>query len=126
MSQNTTLEPQSVTRSTSAPTVTPKHQIRETNEAFVLTVWLPGVDKSSVETTVNGETLTVLGRRNFTVPAEWTPVHREIQEADFLLELEIDHRVNRDAVEAELKQGVLTLTFPKAEAVKPRRIEIQG
>ena len=36
------------------------------------------------------------------------------------------HRVNRDAVRAELSQGVLTLTLPKSEAVKPRRIEIKG
>ena len=35
-------------------------------------------------------------------------------------------QANRDAVKAELQQGVLTLTLPKAEALKPRRIEIQG
>jgi HSP20 family protein len=40
--------------------------------------------------------------------------------------LELDHRINRDAVKAELTQGVLTLTLPKAESVKPRRIEIKG
>ncbi len=40
--------------------------------------------------------------------------------------LGLDNRVNRDAVKAELQQGVLTLTLPKAEALKPRKIEIQG
>jgi HSP20 family molecular chaperone IbpA len=100
--------------------------VNETQDAFVLTAWLPGVDRSSLETTVDGNTLTVLGRRAFTPPAGWAVVHREIPQADFRLVLEVDHRVNREAVRAELSQGVLTLTLPKAEAVKPRRIEIQG
>ena len=46
--------------------------------------------------------------------------------ADYRLVLELGDRVNREAVRAELTQGVLTLTLPKAEAVKPRRIEVQG
>jgi HSP20 family molecular chaperone IbpA len=40
--------------------------------------------------------------------------------------LQLDRRVNRDAVKAQLSQGVLTLTLPKAEELKPRRIEIAG
>ena len=75
---------------------------------------------------VDGENLTVFGRRTWTAPATWAPVHREIGGADYRLVLELDKRVNRDAVKAELQQGVLTLTLPKAEALKPRKIEIQG
>ena len=107
-------------------TVTPRYDVRETPDAYVLTAHVPGVDRSSLETTVDGETLTITGRRTFSVPADWTPVHREIPQADFRLVLEVDRRFNRDAIKAELSQGVLTLTLPKAEAVKPRRIEIAG
>ncbi len=106
--------------------VTPRYEIREHPESFILTAWLPGVDRSALETTVHEHTLTVSGRRNFTVPGEWTAVHREIPQSDFRLALELDNRVNHQGVTAELSQGVLTLTLPKAEAVKPRRIEIQG
>ena len=106
--------------------VTPRHNIQETGDAFILTVWLPGVERSSLETTVDGETLTVFGRRAFTVPADWTPVHREIPQADFRLVFDVDHRINREGIRAEMSQGVLTLTLPKAEAVKPRKIEIKG
>jgi len=87
---------------------------------------VPGVERSSLETTVDGETLTVTGRRTFTVPEGWTAVHREIPQVDYRLVLEIDRRFNRDGIKAELSQGVLTLTLPKAEAVKPRKIEILG
>ena len=107
-------------------TTTPHYEVRETADAFVVTAQLPGVAKSSLETTVDGETLTVLGRRAFTTPSDWTQVYREIPQADFQLVLELDRRVNREAVRAELNQGILTLTLPKAEAIKPRKIEVQG
>jgi HSP20 family protein len=65
-------------------------------------------------------------RRAWNPPTDWTPVYREIPQADYRLVLEVDHRVNRDGIRAELNQGILTLTLPKSEAVKPRRIEIKG
>jgi len=114
------------TTSTANRVVTPRYDVRETIDAYVLTASVPGVDKTSLETTVDGDKLTILGRRAFQVPANWTPVHREIPQTDFKLVLEIDNRFNRDAIKAELSQGVLTLTLPKAEAVKPRKIEILG
>ena len=86
---------------------------------------MPGVDRSALETHVDGENLTVFARRA-EAPQDWTPVYRESTSADYRLVLELDHRINREAVRAELNQGVLTLTLPKAEAVKPRRIEIKG
>jgi HSP20 family molecular chaperone IbpA len=107
-------------------TITPRYQVHENDQAFVVTAFVPGAERSSVETTVEGENLTVLARRANAAPAEWIPLHRESSQADYRLVLELDHRVNRDAVVAELRQGVLTLTVPKAEKVKPRQIEIKG
>jgi HSP20 family molecular chaperone IbpA len=107
-------------------TVTPRYEVKETAEAFVITAFVPGVDRSAIETHVDGDNLTLVARRTWTAPEGWTAVYRETPTADYQLVLEIDHRVNRDAVRAELNQGVLTLTLPKAESVKPRRIEIQG
>ena len=117
---------QAPAKTASRRTVTPRYEVRESSSAFVLTAQVPGVDRGSLELTVDGTKLTVLGRRVFTAPADWIAVHREILEADYLLTLELDNRFNHGAVRAELSQGVLTLTLPKAEAVKPRRIEIKG
>jgi HSP20 family protein len=107
-------------------TVVPRYQVQESTDAFTVTAYLPGVDRSALETQVDGEKLTVSGRRTWTAPSDWTPVYRESTPADYRLVLELDNRVNREAVRAELNQGVLTLTLPKSEALKPRRIEIQG
>jgi HSP20 family protein len=107
-------------------TVTPRYTAQETADAFVVTAYVPGVDRTGVETNVDGDKLTVVARNAWTQPAEWTPLYSETASVDYRLTIALDHRVNRDAVRAELTQGVLTLTLPKAEAAKPRRIEIQG
>ena len=117
---------QAATETAPRRTITPRYDVEETADAFVLTAFVPGVDRSALETHVDGEHLTVFAQRTWTPPAEWTPVHRESRTADYRLVLELDHRVNREGVRAELNQGVLTLTLPKAETVKPRRIEIKG
>jgi HSP20 family molecular chaperone IbpA len=103
----------------------PRYEVEEISDAFVVTAYVPGVERSALETHVDGENLTVFARRS-DPPADWTPVYRETAPADYRLVLELDHRINRDAVRAELTQGVLKLTLPKAEALKPRRIEIKG
>ena len=73
---------QNDTRSCASPatrrTVTPRYNVRETNDTFVVTAHLPGVARTSLETTVDGEKLTVTGKRTFTTPENWTQVHREI------------------------------------------------
>jgi len=107
-------------------TIVPRYTVDETADSFVITAFVPGVDRSALETLVEGDTLTIFAHRTWTPPADWTAVYRETPAADYRLVLELDHRVNRDAVRAELNQGVLTLTLPKAEAIKPRRIEIKG
>ena len=114
------------TTETARRILTPRYDVRETGEAFVITASLPGVNASTLETTVDGDTLIILGRRAFTAPDDWTTVYRETPNADYRLVLDLDRRINRDTVRAELKQGVLTLTLPKAEAIKPRRIDIAG
>lgn len=106
--------------------ITPRYTVAENVDAFVITAFVPGVTRSDIETHVDHETLTVSARRTWTPPAEWTAVYRETPGVDYRLVLELDHRVNREGVRAELTQGVLTLTLPKAESVKPRRIEIKG
>ena|ERR1700761_1184440 len=107
-------------------TLVPRHGVQETADAFTVTAYLPGVTRADLETSIDGENLTIFGRRNWTPPSEWTAVYRESANADYRLVLELDNRINRDAVKAELQQGVLTLTLPKAEALKPRKIEIKG
>jgi HSP20 family molecular chaperone IbpA len=107
-------------------TVTPRYRVEENADAYVITADVPGAAATDVETIVDGEKLVVNARRNWIAPEAWTLVHRETARADYRLVLELDRRVNRDAIKAQLTQGVLTLTLPKAGELKPRKIEIAG
>lgn len=113
-------------RPAARPAVTPHYRVEEIADAYVITADVPGASAAEVETIVDGEKLVVNARRTWTAPEGWTPVYREIAGADHRLVLQLDRRVNRDAIKAQLAQGVLTLTLPKSQDAKPRKIEISG
>ena len=105
-------------------TVEPDYEVKETEEAFGLTVNLPGVAKDGLEITADDSTLRVVGKRALTRPNEWTSLYRETTDATFLLELDHDNSINAEKVHAELRDGVLRVSLPKAEAIKPRKIAV--
>ncbi|MFH1497871.1 MAG: Hsp20/alpha crystallin family protein [Verrucomicrobiota bacterium] len=105
-------------------TVRPRHEIRETDDAFGLTVYLPGVARENLELTAEDGEIRVFGRRSWKQPEGWTQLHRETSDAAFELILSHEHAVNIDAIHAELSDGVLRVSLPKAEAIKPRKIAV--
>jgi HSP20 family molecular chaperone IbpA len=106
------------------PAVKPVYEIKETAEAYGLTVYLPGVAKDGLELTIENQELRVVGRRTWTPPSGWTTVYRESVEAPFVLVLTHDNAIDADKIAAELKDGVLRASLPKAEALKPRKITV--
>lgn len=105
-------------------TVKPAYEIKETAEAWGLTVQLPGVTKDGLELTAEDCLVTIRARRTWRQPEGWTALYRETVDAPYLLTLEHDNTVNPDGIHAELKDGVLRVSLPKAEAAKPRKIAI--
>ena len=105
-------------------TVKPAYEIKETPEAWGLTVQLPGVTKDGLELTAEDSLVTIRGRRTWRQPEGWTALYRESVDAPYLLTLQHDNTVNADGIHAELKDGVLRVSLPKAEAAKPRKIAI--
>ncbi len=107
-----------------APAVTPRYEIKENPDAFGLEVWLPGVAKDGLELTIHEGELTIVGRRSWKKPESWAQVYRETPTADFSLTLSHDNTFDADKVHAELRDGVLRVTLPKSEALKPRKIAV--
>jgi len=103
--------------------VSPEVNIFETKDGYVLEAEMPGVSKDGLEITLENNELTIVGHRNQeNVPGE--PLFRERTGASFRRVFELDPAVDTGKVSAKMEQGVLTLTLPKSERVKPRKITV--
>lgn len=105
-------------------TVKPAYEIQEAADAWSVTVQLPGVAKDGLEITAEDSEIRLVGRRSWKQPEGWTARHRETADAPFELVLTHDHAVDADKIAAELRDGVLRVSLPKHEAVKPRKIAV--
>ena len=103
--------------------VSPPVNIYETKDGYVLEAEMPGVSKDGLEITLEGPEITITGRRH-QERMTGQPLFRESQEVDFQRVFELDPAIDTAKVVARMDQGVLTLTLPKSERVKPRKISV--
>jgi len=97
--------------------------IFETKDGYVLEAEMPGVNKQGLEITLENNELTLVGHRdNESFPGE--PLFRERRLADYRRVFELDPAIDTGKISAKMDQGVLTLTLPKSEKVKPRKIRV--
>ena len=103
--------------------VAPEVNIFETKEGYVLEAEMPGVNKEGLEITLEGNEITIVGHRKNEV-APGNPLFRERALADYRRVFELDPAIDTTRIAAKMEQGVLNLTLPKSEQVKPRKIKI--
>ncbi len=106
------------------PTVKPAYEIKETDDAFGVAVQLPGVAKDGLDLTAEEGLFRVVGRRAWKQPESWTALYRESTDVPFELMLEHDNAIDVDKIHAVLADGVLRISLPKTEAIKPRKITV--
>jgi len=104
--------------------VTPLADVESTKEGYTIHAEMPGVDRTGLEITVDNGELTILGHRQ-TEELTGDPIYREIRRIDYRRVYEVDPAVDATRIAARIDQGVLTLTLPKAESVKPRKITVE-
>jgi HSP20 family protein len=103
--------------------VTPVANILETSDSYLLEAEMPGVTKEGIEVTVENGELIIVGRRaDKETPG--TPVYRESRPLDYRRVFDLDPSIDTSKISAKMEQGILKLTLPKAEQVKPRRIQV--
>jgi HSP20 family protein len=102
--------------------LTPAVDIFETEEALVLMADLPGLDKNAVEIHIEKGILTIEGRPEKKNAGE--QIYREFVAGPYFRQFRIPDSVDPGKAAADFKNGVLTLTLPRAEKAKPRKIEI--
>ena len=108
-------------------TMAPAIDVHETADELVVTAALPGIKAEDVEITMTGQTLTLRGefKADQQVKQEQY-LYRERRFGSFSRTLQLPVRVQGDQARADFTDGVLTLTIPKAEEVKPRQIRINA
>ncbi|HXA09653.1 MAG TPA: Hsp20/alpha crystallin family protein [Chthoniobacterales bacterium] len=110
-------------RSESEKFVAPTASVSETADGYTLELEMPGVNKEGLEISIEKNELSIVGRRSN--PAiNGTLVHRESRPHNYRRSFEIDPSIDSGKIVARMNQGVVTLTLPKAEAVKPRKITV--
>ena len=103
--------------------ITPPASVTEIADGYMLEIEMAGVKKDGLEISVENNELTIIGRRS--LPAvEGTLIHRESRPENFRRAFEIDPSIDADKISAKIDQGLVTLTLPKAEHVKPRKIAV--
>lgn len=103
--------------------VTPVANILETADGYLLEAEMPGVAKDGIDVTVeNGELILVGRRADKDLPG--SALYRESRPLDYRRVFDLDPSIDTGRITAKMEQGILTLNLPKAEQVKPRRIQV--
>jgi HSP20 family protein len=102
----------------------PAVNVWETGEAIHVELELPGVKSDQLDISVVGNELSLKVQRSDTVGPEVTYHRRERPVGTFNRLLRLPSEVDGARVEAELRNGILTIKLPKAEAAKPRKIHV--
>ena len=105
----------------------PAVDILETADELTLLADMPGVEPKSVEVTIEGARLTVNGKAEAWQPeAGYRLVHAEYEPGEYHRSFAVSNQVDRERIEATVRNGVLRLRLPKAGPAKTRRIEVKA
>jgi HSP20 family protein len=102
----------------------PVTDIFETDTALMLALEMPGVDRENVNVELESGVLTIEGEINFAKYEGLYPVYTEYNVGNYARSFELSSDIDQGRISAELKDGVVILTLPKAEKAKPRKIKV--
>lgn len=104
---------------------TPRVDILETEKDIVLVADMPGVTEKTVTVTLDNNTLRVQGSVHDTVPAHYTLTQQEYEIGDFERTFSLAETIDRERIQARVRNGVLRVTLPKA-LPQAKRIEVKA
>ena len=114
-----------MTTQTEKTYVRPYYEVAQVESAYEVKVYLPGVAHKDASITLDKNSLSVEAERNAHGENHGQFVHREIPDAAYRLQLELNVPVDADKINASSKDGILTIHLPVAEEAKPKKIAIQ-
>jgi HSP20 family protein len=106
---------------------TPLSNITETDKTFEISAELPGMDKSDIQLTIKDKMLEIRGeqKEEKKEEKEGEYVRRECRSTSFYRAFNLPENIDEDKIDANLDKGVLKVTIPKVEPVKPEKKQIE-
>ena len=102
----------------------PQVDIIEESEGITLRADLPGVKNDAVQIDVHEGVLSLSATLEPT-PQNWQPLYQEYRAGGYSRRFTLGEKIDQQKISASMENGVLTLVLPKAEAAKPRKIEVR-
>lgn len=102
----------------------PSADIYETDEALHVVMEMPGVEKKDLDVALENDVLRIAGRIDFSKYEGMEPVYTEYNVGHYTRSFTLSNKIDQEKISAQLDDGVLTLTLPKAKEAQPRRVSI--
>ena len=115
---------ESANAASEATWVKPSYRAEKVDATYRVRIFMPGVTRTGVNVSVEKDVLTIEGIRSDSVDESWKPVFQEIRSDGYRLQLHLNVDIDADKIEATVRDGVLNLVLPIAEAAKPRTITV--
>ncbi len=106
------------------PHASPSYQVIKEDEGIKLHVSLPGVTREALSVSLQDNLLLVTGNRHFTTPGDWTCHRSSSQPGDYQLKLRLHPDLDPTSIQAELAEGILTLSLSQHESARARQITV--
>jgi HSP20 family molecular chaperone IbpA len=103
----------------------PYADIYETGDEIVVVSDMPGVSEETVEITLEQDVLTINGYVKTAPPEGYSLAYAEYDVGDFVRSFRVSNEIDRDGIQATLKDGVLRLHLPKAGPAKTKKIAVK-
>jgi HSP20 family protein len=106
--------------------IRPAVDIFEDQSGITLRADMPGVSRESLDIRIDRDTLSVEAQASISTPENMEALHAEVQSTRYQRSFSLSGELDTDNVEANLKDGVLTLRIHKRAEHQPRKIEVQS
>lgn len=118
--------PHGVERTGSRPVFRPRVDIAESEKAITLAAEVPGADETGVDVTLDKNVLTIRAQVEPVSLEGFSLVHREYELGDFERAFTVSDEIDREGIEAVVRDGVLRVTLPKAAKKGAKKISVSG
>ncbi len=119
-------QPDLVERTRSAKIYNPDVDIMEGKDRIMVVADMPGVNEDSIDITLEDNLLTIYGKVDWEIPERMKLTHAEYGIGDYQRIFTISGEINREKIQATVKNGVLKLVLPKNDISKMRKITVKA